>query len=159
MNQDRHNPLYHGWSDVHLTACQCSSSLPWQTGGKAVYFTNTSTSTNGNQEFLGFSYHDDGFDYPYLSLLNPRPCKIVQSHPESDTFDVVYFYQPFQVPKQYRNESAARTLVYYEGLSSGDLRFLNKPLKGDQHDPRAFRHEIHIPDAAFPELWKDLKSL
>lgn len=158
MTRDRHNTKYHAWSDIHLTACQCNSSHPWESGGKVVYLTNSATDDISTQtEYLGFSHDDDGFDYPYLSMLNPRPCKIVQSHLESDTFDVVYFFQPFQVPDQYKN-GTTRILVHYEGLPSLDLRFLNKPLKGDLNDPRAFRHEIHIPDAAFPPLWKDLQS-
>ena len=29
----------------------------------------------------------------------------------------------------------------------------------DQHLPDAFRHEIHIPNNVFPEIWKDWKQL
>jgi hypothetical protein len=155
MKQDRHNTQYHTWSDVHLTACQCNSSHPWESGGKVIFLTNSPTDdTNTPMEYLGFSYDDEGFDYPYLSMLDPRPCKIIQSHPESDTFDVVYFFQPFQVPHGYKNDTT-RILVHYESLPSLDLHFFNKPLKGDLNDPSAFRHEIHIPDVSFPSLWKD----
>jgi hypothetical protein len=159
MNQDRHNPQYHAWSDVHLTACQSNFSHPWESGGKVIYLTNSTTIGESITltEFLGFSHNDDGFDYPFLPLSNLRPCKILQSKPEADTFDVVYFFQTFQVPNQYRNDTTTRILVHYEGLPSFDLHFLNKPLKGDLHDPRAFRHEIHIPDESFPPLWKDIK--
>jgi hypothetical protein len=52
--------------------------------------------------------------------------------------------------------SPTRALVYMNGLHREHIGFLSKPLSADCHDPRAFRHEIHIPDHSFPELWKDL---
>ncbi|KAG7370513.1 SET methyltransferase domain containing protein [Nitzschia inconspicua] len=154
MNENRHDILYHRWSDVHLTACRSDTVHPWESGGKVVYLTNSTD--GGVNEYLGFSYEDDGFAYPYLatSLSNPSPCKILQSNPQSDTFDVVYFFSQSQVPFQYRKVNT-RTIVHFDGLPSADLVFVNKPLKADLHHPHAFRHEIHIPDSVFPSLWKN----
>jgi len=161
MNRDRHNKKYHSWSDVHLSACQVNSTHPWEEG-EVVYLTNSSESKYDDPDikydFLGFTYQDDGFDYPYLALLNPRPCKVLESYSGDDTLDVVIFFQPFQVPLDYQNPEVpdARVIVRYNGLPGQDFRFINKPLKADWHDPNAFRHEIHIPDESFPKLWRDL---
>jgi hypothetical protein len=164
MNEDRHNPKYHQWSDVHLSACKANDTVPWITG-TLVFLTDFSDALHDDpsikQEYLGFKADDDGFNYSYLSHLNPRPCKILKTDKEKDTAEVVYFLQPHQIPEKYRNQKVpdARAVVHYEGLASKDYRFINKPLKADWHDPNAFRHEIHIPDEHFPLLWRDLASL
>jgi hypothetical protein len=166
MNRDRHNPKYHAWSDLHLSACQSNASHPWEQGEVAYLVDSELTEKFGSddstihKEFLGFTANDNGFEFPYLSLLNPRPCKILHSNDESDTFDVVYFFQPYQIPLKHRNSHApdARAVVRFKGLPAHDLRFINKPLKGDSHWPGAFRHEIAIPDSEFPVLWRDLQK-
>lgn len=160
MNEDKHNPLYHSWSDVHLTACAYNGYHPWEDGGNVVHLSNWSKDDDGIHEHLGFTFNDEGFNYPKLPS-SPIPCKVLQSHPDSDTFDVLYFFLKSQVPtnhqtEKHRQNGDFRTIVQFDGLPAQGLFFLNKPLTGDQHDPHAFRHEIHIPDSAFPPLWKDM---
>ena len=165
MNHDKHNEMYHRWSDVHLTTCATNKTMPWD-GGELVFLVgNISEAKNVlsdpqiQEEFLGFNNQDDGFGFRHLSLSLPNtPCKIVDSDKVRNTFDVVFFIQPDQIPDRYRNGNVpdARALVRYDGLAADGVRFLNKPLKADWHDPKAFRHEIHIPGDVFPPLWKDL---
>ncbi|KAL3894422.1 MAG: hypothetical protein SGARI_007747, partial [Bacillariaceae sp.] len=71
MNRDRHNPKWHAWSDVHLSACQVNATHPFQNGGEIAYLVDdfnemTEFDPSIKTEFHGFTANDDGFDYPYL---------------------------------------------------------------------------------------------
>jgi hypothetical protein len=162
MNSDPHNTKYHTWSDTHLSTCQVNSTHPWNRG-EIAYLRNTSNTLHVSisdalvkDEFLGYTYNDEGFDYPYLAFGNPRPCKVLSSNPKKNTFDVAIFFLPHQIPQEYRKEDL-RGVVCVFGLPRNDIQYMTKPLKWDWHDPMAFRHEIHFPDDKFPNLWRDLE--
>lgn len=157
MNQDIHNPKYHNWSAVHLTECTANVTVPWQTG-KFVYIVESISASLENDttvqsEFMGLTFHDERFDLSEVADV----CEIITSHRQQDKVDVLYFYVPRRVPEQYKHPKLpdARVVVKFEGLDVWDVRHKQKPLTWDWHDPQAFRHEIHIPDDSFPQLWKD----
>jgi hypothetical protein len=164
MNSDKHNPKYRKWTDTHLGTCQVNSTFPWTTG-EIMFLKNTSNPVHlgihndpkVQKEYLGYTFENEGFDYPYLALGNPRPCKVITSDPGNDTLDVVMFFHTHQIPSEYRRHENLRAVVRVKDLPSGDFRYLTKPLKWDWHSPKAFRHEIHFPDDVFPKLWRDLE--
>jgi hypothetical protein len=161
MNQDIHNPKYHKWSNVHMTECTANITVPWE-NGKFVYLVpripaSLKLDPTVQIEFMGMTFHDERFDYSRQHEV----CEIITSHRQKDTVDVLYFYLPEHVPEKYEHPKLpdARVVVKFDGLDAKvDVKHRHKPLTWDWHDPQAFRHEIHIPDASFPELWKDRLS-
>lgn len=167
MNDDIHNPKYFRWSKVHMTVCRADDTVPWDTG-QIVYLVEERPSSTKlledqrvRETFMEASFYDEGFDYPHHALSDGyvQPCEILQSHPETGTLDVLYFFGASDdVPSEHTHPDLpdARVVVKYARLAAHHVQHIHKPLTADWHDPQAFRHEIHIPDDNFPELWKDL---
>jgi hypothetical protein len=163
MNEEKHNKAFHQFSHVHLTACNDTFPDLWN-GDVALLAEpgtiDSSSDIHVREEFYGIRIDDEGFNYPDLPHFQVTTCQVVDSHPEKDTFDVIYFFDPKRVYNQkyyyLLTPNVKGVTVLYKDLPASQLHFFNKPLTNDWHDPSAFRHEIHIPDDEFPTLWKDL---
>ena len=53
-------------------------------------------------------------------------------------------------------DSGTFVLRHWKYFSHAWVSFRPRQFKGDSMNPLAFRHDIGIPDEAFPEHWKDL---
>ena len=163
MNEDKHNKAFHQFSNVHLTACNRTIPDLWNGEVALLAQPGTIDSTSDyhvREEFYGITSDDEGFHYPDLPHFQVTTCQVVDSHPEKDTFDVIYFFDPRRVyNRNYYHlltPNVKGVAVLYKDLPASQIHYFNKPLTNDWHYPSAFRHEIHIPDDEFPTLWKDL---
>ena len=166
MNADKFNSLYHDWSEHHYSSCQVASATlnKMVTEGKAVVLTkevpksfDAAMDTRIKQQYEGITAEDPGFKLPANG--NYRPCKILANRPGVREFDVlVYLGDPGHFAGKLPQAKGGKVLLKVEKLSADNLRFVSKPLKADMFYPKAFRHEIIMPDESFPELWRDLES-
>jgi hypothetical protein len=104
------------------------------------------------------NFHDEAFGLPKDKFQrNAKPCKILANHgKDANTFDVVYFLDNYELSERHK-ATGARVVIQLKDLDAQYVQFLSRPGKSDMHSPSAFRHEIAIPDEAFPSLWKDLE--
>ncbi len=77
-----------------------------------------------------------------------KPCKIVNRSTNDDD-EIVYRISVA------RNEGGRPFFV--NNVPQEAIQMVNRPYSSDQHIENGFRHEIYIPDAIFPEKWRDLK--
>jgi SET domain len=78
------------------------------------------------------------------------PCEIVSRSDDNTMYTVV-------VTLQESSDGITEPVTsLVEDVPRSALSFVDKRYKSDLSIRTAFRHEIHIPDDIFPEMWKDL---
>ena len=167
MNEDKFNTQFHDWGDTYFTVCS-STSKPSDTKS-IITLIPTDTKESDNGDFKGdsenaetysykYSFHDIYYDHPGFELAGATidswyPCMILDKNDQQRTFNVVYF--TYEEPLEYPKGGVLRKA---KSLGQDDIRFINRPYFSDMHWNGAFRHEMKIPEAIFPSLWKDLTS-
>ena len=154
MNQDKYNSAYHPWTDDHFTICRVEKPVP-ETSQDFITLVESAPSDffermKSQESYEGIGYSHEGFAlFKFVVDLRSQPCVIVSSSKSRDSFSVLAFTL---------SSTGKRGLMKIEDLQSKHLQFRMKPFKSDMYYPQAFRHEISIPDEAFPSLWKDLED-
>ena len=162
MNIDKFNKAYHEWSENHYTACQITQSEVQKHGSEFVFLVkeklDPAADDSIKESYKGITYDDEGFKItPHQHLhLQYFPCKIMASRYYREEFDVLALVNPRFVPVKSLKVKHSKVLIKLNNLPPKDVIFVPRPLKGDMNDPKAFRHEIELPDEVFPDLWKDL---
>lgn len=147
MNQDKANQQYHAWSEDHLSYCTMPKGPQNNKNTKRV-------ALNRGDSYVGVSWNHDGFQlesYQDNSGVQVFPCLVIGFDTTNSTFEVALF------DKRSSNDSIS-VLRHCKHFSGGGLSFRPRQFKGDTMNPLAFRHEIGIPEDAFPEHWKDLEA-
>jgi len=147
MNQDKFNGKYHAWSEDHLTYCTIPRDQELDKTVRTVVL-------NRGDSYMGVSWDHDGFQvdsYRDNSGDLVFPCVVIDVDTANSTVEVVLF------DKDSSNESSS-LLRHRENFSGGWVSYRPRQFKGDTMSGLAFRHEIEIPDDAFPEHWKDLET-
>lgn len=156
MNLDKTNTDYHTWSDDHFTVCTRSTNLTKADNKEVIYIVKegkegTEESSAGEthtkvSNYRGITVNDEGFRYSQPNLDRQIPCKIITTTADDST-EIILFY------------GHSMAIEVYKGIKitqSSEITYLPKPFHSDMHHPRAFRHEIMIPDDIFPKQWMDL---
>jgi hypothetical protein len=81
------------------------------------------------------------------------PCSILQK--TDKTYTVRIHQSQFGDEQPWSTHSVPRILIEYPREA---IHYIVKPRMSDQHLQGVFRHSIGIPDAMFPEQWKNLKN-
>lgn len=105
--------------------------------------------------FRDINYNHEGF-----SLAKTKSdwaiCVILRT--EDGAFDVLGCFIRDRKKNDGQDEGEERLLKRMRTLPPDSLQYINNPCKSDMHWKGAFRHEIHIPDDVFPDLWKYWKK-
>jgi hypothetical protein len=90
-----------------------------------------------------------------FELGNLRPCKIIQRQqdPKQGTLFTVRMMNRYGLKPNERIPKGNMHIVTHVPRQA--FGFSDKMYTTDQHLENAFRHEIGIPDAIFPDQWKD----
>lgn len=90
-----------------------------------------------------------------FELRNLRPCKILQRQqdPKQGTLFTVRVMNRYGLTQNERIPKGEMHIVTH--VPRRAVRFSDKIYTTDQHLENAFRHEIGIPDAIFPQQWMD----
>mmetsp|Transcript_28209 Transcript_28209/g.65302 ORF Transcript_28209/g.65302 Transcript_28209/m.65302 type:complete len:308 (+) Transcript_28209:537-1460(+) len=156
MNSYKFEAAFHEWSEDHFTVCNLQEKGGWMHIVQNTNDTHVESSYpivlepfegRINRDHVGFRYSK-----PFSVLQLWHPCVILQSFPETRTFEVVYFH----VEWDYVTRREILLLKKAESIPENALQFRNKPFRSDMFWPGAFRHAIEIPDEIFPSHWKDL---
>jgi hypothetical protein len=155
MNLDKFNQAYHEWSDDHFVACTVEASI-FEDVTNYIFLTETAPTDffdamnlQLTESYEGIGHDHEGFALARFMRDQPyQPCLILSASRPSNEFSVLRLSLLSQ---------RQRGLLKVEKLPAKGLRFLERPLKSDIFHPKAFRHEILIPDESFPALWRDLE--
>ena len=156
MNQDKLNPAHFHWTSNHFSICQLVN-VNGNPNFEDIYILAKGESRpNGavhfEHEYRGITFDHEGFDLAVLEPLR-SPCIFLETSKPDNTFLAAIFESP-------NTEGLTETIrkIRVGWLTTDEVDFLPKPWKSDMHSPRAFRHEIKIPDSVFPEHWMDLNN-
>lgn len=157
MNQDKFNNQFHKWSKDHFTVCQEKGELKKST---AIWIyleeKQRKVSLNGHEFSVDSSFQDIRWDDEGFTLIQEHteriPCKIISGSRDTREFVVAYFRS---ATSSLEGLEIARRLELYTGLPEEDIEFVHKPFTSDMHEPKAFRHDIKIPDEIFPIHWSN----
>jgi hypothetical protein len=88
-----------------------------------------------------------------FELRNLRPCKILQRQqdPKHGTIFTARVMNRYGLTPNERTPKGAMHIITH--VPRRAVRFSDKIYTTDQHLENAFRHEIGIPDAIFPQQW------
>jgi hypothetical protein len=145
MNEDKYNSSLWTWGTDHMTVCKQDGSALSST---VVISEDTSFATSGDSNvvttdnYQGITVGDDGFKYSSFDDIR-MPCKIRGMNQEKKTFEAILFLDHLS------------SIEIHRKMPDSNVYFIPKPYKSDMHLPRAFRHEIKIPDEIFPRHWMD----
>lgn len=165
MNQDKFNANFHTWSTSHITTCEYNETAVKERG--ETFLLNKDIPKDFNRavdprqrlSYEGINYDHEGFSLPKVFNVRQqgdymgRPCKLLGSSQENQTFDAVYFLGPSQ-----QDPNGARKVARLKDVPARDVQFHLRPFQSDMMAAGTFRHEIAFPDESFPPLWKDLES-
>lgn len=149
MNRDKFNPQYHAWSEEHIT--YCTVTIAQHQGNQDV----EKVLLNRGDSYLGVPWDHDGFQIPSYRDNSGDwvfPCLVIASDKTNSNLEVILFGNH---TSSTTNDSSF-VLRHSRNFSHAWVNFRPRQFKGDSMNPLAFRHEIGIPDEAFPEHWKDL---
>ena len=165
MNHDKFNRKYHKWTRTHLTTCHYNPQLVAEKGEEFLLDDEIpkdfyqAVNPNRKLSYEGIEYGHEGFTAVpgSFSVDNEnyygKPCKVLDSSEEAQTFDVIYFIGESMGSR----DSSTRTLVRLKDMPADHLQFHIRPFQSDMMRAGAFRHEIAFPEESFPPLWEDLE--
>jgi hypothetical protein len=146
MNKDKYNSSLWTWGADYMTVCKKYGSAIFSTvviSEDTSFVTSGGDSNHVTDNYEGITVGDDGFKYSSFDDLR-MPCKIRRMNQEEKTFEAILFLDHLS------------SIEIHRKMSDSNVYFLPRPYKSDMHLPRAFRHEIKIPDEMFPRHWMDL---
>ena len=156
MNNDKHNPQYHTWSEDHFILCKSEHFVKDpQTFIHLKKFDSSSfaDAVSSKESYRGISFDDELFER-HLSVNGERgrPCKVLSVN-DDKTFDMAVPLTGGE--KRHFKIGAEVKVLSLATLNATDIVYWNKPYTTDMFATSAFRHTIGIPDEIFPTLWKD----
>lgn len=90
------------------------------------------------------------------------PCEILRYKTDPATGDVLYTMHMFEPEKDSGDEQGTTSTtkqqqsILVEDVPRAIFHFRDRPYTSDTFLPTAFRHDIRIPDALFPQAWRNL---
>lgn len=146
-----HIPLHQMNMEQQLRTIDEQRTNPYAENIMTLCFTSITAEDFEDQTELEFEWED--FQAVPRSLKNSWICEIIERYEvaDPDTREDVELYKV-------RFALEENVVCTMDGIPRTSIEFAHKSYHSDQHLKNAFRHPIHIPDAIFPEKWKNLIS-
>jgi hypothetical protein len=89
--------------------------------------------------------------------MEKLPCRVLERRDGDSDSETTYVAEVIKFRNVFRNyglvcESTVAGILW--NVTRDAFYFQDMPHGRDHHQPWAFRHEMHIPDDIFPEIWK-----